>query len=89
MNNKITFEGIEWDDFELEQALPKNVNIALSKEQMEVFVSRDVAPGPWQALFELIWKRLEGTFDCDMLCVYNVRFASEVENSNCLDTFEV
>lgn len=89
MNNKITFEGMEWDDFELEQALPKAVNINLSKEQMEVFVSRDVSPGPWKALFELIWKRLEGIFDCEMLCVNNVRFASEVENSNCLDTFEV
>lgn len=89
MNNRITFAGISWNDFELEQALPKNVNIILSPEQLEVFNARETAPDSWQNLFELIWNRLEGIFDCEIEWVNAVGFASELEESADAPNFEV
>ena len=87
MNNTITFKGIIWADDYLERELPSKVNIKLTPEQVDAYVSCGEYSGPWSLVVAKIRERISEIYQCDIRGIGEVDWADP--SILCTPTFEV
>ena len=75
MNNTITFKGIIWADDYLDRVLPSEVNINLTPEQVDAYVSCGEYSGPWSLVVAKIRERISEIYQCDIRGIGEVDWA--------------
>lgn len=75
MNNTITLKGIIWGDDYLDRDLPSAVNVNLTYDQIDAYVSCGVYSGPWSLVVAKIRERISEIYQCNIRAIYEIDWA--------------